>query len=71
MAPERVLMNLPFAGHLQHFLGNWECITQDSWVLNAVKLRIDFQQQPWQKARPTELTFSEEKTESRNQCYAE
>ncbi len=61
IAPERAVMNLPFAGRLQHYLNNWECITQDSWVLDAVKgLWIDFRQQPWQITQPAELVFSKE-----------
>ncbi len=57
--------DLPFAGRLKHFQNNWQCITNDPWVLDAISgLRIDFLQRPWQTNRPAELTFSEKDTES-------
>ena len=51
------------AGRISHFGENWEVITKDPWVLNAVKgVEIEFSQYPRQARRPSPYqTTSKEK----------
>jgi hypothetical protein len=38
---------LPLAGHIKHFLSNWQKIIQDEWVLNTISgYRIEFLRKP-------------------------
>ncbi len=57
MGTEMENKDLPFAGRLKYFQTNWQCITQDPWVLKAVaSLRIDFLLRPWQTNKPHKQT---------------
>jgi hypothetical protein len=54
----------PLAGRTQHYLSNWQTITQDEWVLSVVKgYRIKFLQKPYQQRKPLQLTFIEKEEE--------
>jgi len=51
----------PVAGRLQLFLKNWEAITKDRWVLEAVAAyKIDWCAHPHQQFHPADPQFSEE-----------
>jgi len=64
MAAEMALAALPLAGHLTHFQGNWEAITQDNWVLQTISgFRIEFLQKPYQARRPPQITFTQKEEE--------
>ena len=40
IAPSLAHKQLPLAGRIAHFIRNWEAVTQDAWVLNAVRARV-------------------------------
>ena len=64
MVTEIALRNVPLAGRVQHFLSNWQAITQDEWVLQTIQgYRIEFLQRPNQRGRPPQLTFTEREEE--------
>ena len=47
------------AGRLQHFVGNWERMTRDRWVLNTVRgYHIEFIEEPVQVHKPFAPHFS-------------
>ena len=53
--------NLPLAGRLQYFKRNWEKITQDQWVLQAIQgYKVPFTQWPYQPHPPRALHHSTE-----------
>ena len=59
MATELARQNLPLAGRIKHFLPNWEKLTQDPWVLEAVEgFRVPFRQKPFQRQLPKPLKHS-------------
>ena len=54
---------VPLAGRIQHCLTNWECITQDQWILDAVQVEgfnIPFTSTPRQASPPRGKPFSPE-----------
>ena len=60
LATELARRSLALAGRLQHLKSNWVRITQDPWVLEAIKgYRIPFSQQPYQPYPPKALTHSQ------------
>ena len=53
--------DLPQAGRLAYYLTNWSAITQDQWVLNAVRgYQIDFVAMPQQESQPTPPHYTSE-----------
>ena len=55
---------LPLAGQINHFLSNWQAITQDEWVLSTVRgHRIEFLRLPYQRNKPPQLPFTEKEEE--------
>ena len=45
--------SLPVAGKLRHFVGNWQVLTADQWVLNTVQgFLIPFREEPRQVQTP-------------------
>ena len=49
---------MPLAGHLKHFVTNWELVTKDPWVLSAISgYQICFTEHPYQNTQPN-MTFS-------------
>ena len=61
IAPSLAQKHLPLAGRIAHFIRNWEVVTSDAWVLNAVKgYELDLSATPYQCLRPKELTFGED-----------
>ena len=61
IATELARKNLPLAGRLQHFVRNWEKISQDQSVLDAVRgFAIPFISQPHQPCPPMPLHHSSE-----------
>ena len=51
----------PVGGRLKLFLSNWECITQDPWVLESVKgVKLEFVTNPVQRFPPNQLKFCKE-----------
>ena len=65
LAAKAAYTTQPFAGRLQHFQVNWNCITQDPWVLQTIQgFQIQFMYPPWQTNQPKELTFSKTETEA-------
>jgi hypothetical protein len=64
IAAEMTARGFPLAGRTQHYLSNWQTITQDEWVLSVVKgYRIKFLQKPYQQRKPLQLTFIEKEEE--------
>ena len=52
---------VPLAGRIQYCLTNWECITQDQWILDAVQgFKIPFTSTPRQAYPPRGKPFSPE-----------
>ena len=61
IAPSLARNQLPLAGRIAHFIRNWEVVTNDAWVLNAVKgYELELSSTPYQCLQPKELTFGEE-----------
>lgn len=61
IATELVGLDLPLAGRHQYFIANWEVVTQDQWVLDAVKgFAILFTNEPHQPYPPRILEHSAE-----------
>ena len=55
-----VCRKLPVAGRLKHFLHNWEKLTQDQWVLQAVQgVQIELLGTPQQFKPPTQQVWAE------------
>ena len=51
--PLEVVNTPAIAGRLALYLKNWQSVTQDHWVLNAVQgYRIEFLSEPFQRSRP-------------------
>ena len=61
LAREHAKRGLPLAGRLRHFLRNWQVITQDQWVLEAVQsYRIPFCSTLHQSRPPRQIELSKE-----------
>lgn len=61
LARDHTKRGIPLAGRLRHYLPNWRVVTQDQWVLEAVKgYRIPFTQEPQQTCPPRQITLSQE-----------
>ena len=61
IAAEMTAQGFPLVGRTEHYLSNWQTITQDEWVLSVVKgYRIEFLQKPYQQRKSLQLTFTEE-----------
>jgi hypothetical protein len=53
----------PVGARLQHFLPNWQAITDDPWILNTVRgYRLELTSTPNQHHPPTPITFNQEKS---------
>ena len=64
LAIEMAGRDLPLAGRLRYFIPNWAKITQDQWVLEAVRgYRVPFTQQPYQPHPPRALHHSSKEEE--------
>ena len=64
IAADAAARGLPLAGRVQHFLSNWQAITQDVWVLGAIQgYGIEFLQIPYQQRKPPQLAFTQEEEE--------
>ena len=64
IATELARRGLPLAGRLKHFISNWENLTQDQWVLEAIQgYRVPFTHQPTQPHAPKALHHSSEEEE--------
>ena len=60
IAEDMASRNLPLAGRINHFLSSWQAITQDEWVLSAVRgHRIEFLRLPYQRSKPPQLHLTE------------
>ena len=61
MAQRVAMTSSMIAGRLALFQKNWECISNDPWVINCILgYAIDFAQTPYQQHPPKELTFPHE-----------
>ena len=61
MAQRVTMTSSMIAGRLALFQKNWECISNDPWVINCILgYAIDFAQTPYQQHPPKELTFPHE-----------
>lgn len=59
-----VVREIPLVGQLQHFLSNWQNISQDKWVPCTVKgCRITLLQRLFQHRRSAPLAFTEKEEE--------
>ena len=64
IATELETQGLPLAGRLQYFIKNWEMLTQDQWVLDAVQgYKVPFTQTPYQPHPPRALHHPSEEEE--------
>ena len=61
LAKSLVEWKVPLAGRIQQCLTNWECITQDQWILDTVQgFKIPFTSTPCQASPPRGKPFSPE-----------
>ena len=61
LAIELAQRNLPLAGRLKHAFHNWQVITKDAWVLEAVSgYRIPLQAKPYQASPPNQSVLNTE-----------
>lgn len=53
--------SLKTAGKLKFFISKWENLTQDPWILSAVKgYKLEFDENPFQKVIPNPIRFNED-----------
>ena len=65
---KKEIRNFPLAGRLQYFLDNWEILTNDPKILECVsRLKIDFQEEPFQERVPHQAQISMQESELINQ----
>ena len=66
--PKGEIGNFPLTGRLQYFLENWKILTNDLKILESVsRLKIDFQEEPFQKRVPHQAQMSVQEYELINQ----
>ena len=65
---KREIRNFSLAGRLQYFLENWKILINDRKILECVsRLKIDFQEEPFQERVPHQAQISMQESELINQ----
>lgn len=60
--------HLPVGGRLMHFVTNWQKITKDPWVLEAIEgYKIEFHSEPAQGKPPGPVCLDQEQTQAMTQ----